>query len=117
DLGGPPVGDWRRDARLQTRNGLFEHLLIEFETNLLDMAGLLLAEQIACAANVQVVGGKLEAGAKRIERLQDFKTSFGLRRNGFLCRQCEQCVGSQLGASHPPPQLIELRQPKAVGTM
>ncbi len=34
------------------------------------MAGLLLAEQIARAANIEIMAGKLEAGTQRIERLQ-----------------------------------------------
>jgi hypothetical protein len=49
---------------------LLEHLLVELEADLLDMAGLFLAEQVAGAADVEVVAGELEAGAERIERLQ-----------------------------------------------
>jgi hypothetical protein len=38
--------------------------LIELEADLLDVAGLLLAEQIAGAADIEVMGGELEAGAE-----------------------------------------------------
>ena len=40
-----------------------QHRLIEFEADFLDVAGLLFAEQIAGAANVEVVRRKLEACA------------------------------------------------------
>ncbi len=56
---------------------LFQHLLVELEADFLDMAGLFLAEQIARAANVEIVAGKLEAGAERIERLQHLQAALG----------------------------------------
>ena len=58
---------------------LLQHLLIELEADLLDVAGLLLAEQIAGAADVEIVGGELEAGAERVERLQHLQPALGLR--------------------------------------
>src|SRR5690606_30898082 len=52
-------------ARLRLRDRILEHLLVELDTDLLDVAGLLVAEQIACPANVQVVTGESETGAER----------------------------------------------------
>ena len=82
DLRRPAVGDRRGDTGFQAQNRLFQHLLIELETDFLDVAGLLLAEQIAGAANIEVVRGELESGAERVQRLQNFQPPFGLRRDG-----------------------------------
>ena len=73
-------GDRLGDAGLEARHRLLQHLLIELEPDLLDVAGLLLAEQIAGAADVEVVRGKLESGAQRVERLQHLEPPLGLRR-------------------------------------
>ncbi len=59
---------------------LLQHLLVELEADLLDVAGLLVAQQIAGAANVEIVRGELEAGAQRVERLQHLEAALGLRR-------------------------------------
>ncbi len=74
------VGDRRGDAGLEARHRLLQHLLVELEADLLDVAGLLLAQQIAGAADVEIVGGELEAGAERVERLQHLEPALGLRR-------------------------------------
>ena len=55
-------------ARLGLEDRLLEHRLVELEADLLDMARLLVAEQIAGAADVEIVGGELEAGAEAVER-------------------------------------------------
>ena len=96
---------------------LLQHLLIELEADLLDVAGLLLAEQIAGAADVEIVRGELEARAERVERLQHLQPPLGLRRDLALLRQREQRIGAQLRAPDPPAQLIELRQPEHVGAV
>ena len=66
---------------LSCSDRLLQHLLIELEADLLDVAGLLLAEQIAGAADVEIVRGELEAGAERVERLQHLEPALGLRRD------------------------------------
>ena len=117
DLRRPAVGDRRGDAGLEARHRLFEHLLVELEADLLDVAGLLVAQQVAGAADVEIVGGELEAGAKRVERLQHLQPPLGLPGDLALRRQREQRIGAQLRATHPPAQLIELRQTEHVGAM
>ncbi len=62
---------------------LLQHLLVELEADLLDVAGLFLAEQVAGTADVEVVAAKLEAGAERIERLQHLQPPVG--GAGQLC--------------------------------
>jgi hypothetical protein len=54
-------------AGLGLHDRLFQHRLVEFEPDFLDMPRLLVAEQVARAANVEIVAGKLEARAQRIE--------------------------------------------------
>ncbi len=68
----------RLAARLQRGHGLLQHLLVEFVADLLDVAGLLLAQQVAGAADIEIVAGELEARAQRIERLQHLEPPFGL---------------------------------------
>jgi len=81
------------------------------------VAGLFLAEKIAGAADVEIVGGELEARAERVERLQHLQPALGLRRDLALDRQGEQRIGAHLRAADAPAQLVELRQAEAVGTM
>ena len=58
---------------------LLQHLLIQLEADFLDVAGLFLAQQIAGAADVEIVRRQLEAGAERIERLQHLQPPLRLR--------------------------------------
>ena len=81
------------------------------------MAGLLVAEQIAGAADIEIVRGELEARAQSVERLQHFEPALGLRRDLARGRQREQRIGAQLGAADAAAQLIDLRQPEHVGAM
>src|SRR3546814_15767481 len=70
-------GDLRREAfarRSQARaaclgfhDRLFQHGLVKFEPDFLDMPGLLVTDQIARAANVEVMAGKLKTRAKPVE--------------------------------------------------
>ena len=76
------------------------------------MAGLLLAEQVAGAAQVEVVAGELEAGAERVERLQGGEPLLRLRRYLFVGGRGEDRVGARLRAPDPPAQLIKLAEPE-----
>src|SRR5262245_44163328 len=49
------VGFDRLLARPQSRHRLFEHRLIKFEAHLLDMARLFLAQEIAGAADIEIM--------------------------------------------------------------
>ena len=104
-------------ARLDALDRLAHHLLIELVADLLDVAGLLFAKEIAGAAQVEVVARELEAGAERIERLQNAEALLGLRRDLGLGRGGEIGVGADLRAADAAAQLIELRQAEHVGAM
>ena len=84
----------RADAGLHRDHRLFQHLLIKLEADFLDVAGLLVAKEIAGAADVEIVGGELEAGAERVERFQNFQPALGLRRDFAPGRQREQRIGA-----------------------
>jgi len=61
------------------------------------------------AADVEVVGGELEAGAERVERLQYLETALGLR--GDLALRQRQRIGAHLRPTHAAAELVELREP------
>ena len=96
---------------------LLQHLLVELVADLPDVAGLLLAEQIAGAADVEVVAGELEAGAERVERLQHLQPPLGGRGQLPVGRHGEQRIGALLGAADAAAQLVELRQAEHVGAV
>ena len=104
-------------AALELGDRLFQHLLVELEADFLDVAGLLLAEQVAGAANVEVVAGELEAGAERVERLQHLQPPLGRVGQLAVGRQREQRIGAHLGAPDAAAQLVELRQAEHVGAV
>ncbi len=81
------------------------------------MAGLLLAEKIARAADVEVVAGELEAGAQAFERLQHLQPP--LRRIGQLSvsRHGKQRIGTLLGPADAAADLVELGEAEIVGPM
>ncbi len=66
-----------RVAALQRRHRLLQHRLVQLEADLADMAGLLLAEQIAGAPDVEIVARQHEARAERVERLQHLEPLLG----------------------------------------
>ena len=81
------------------------------------MAGLLVAEQIAGAANVEIVAGELEAGAEAVElceHLQPLLRRFGDLRFG---RRGQIGIGAGLRPPDAAAQLVELRQAEAVGAV
>ena len=64
----------------QLGDRVLQHLLVELDADLADVAGLLLAQQIAAAADVEVVAGELEAGAQAVQRLQHLQPPLRRRR-------------------------------------
>ena len=110
-----PAGVGHLAAVLHLGHRLLQHLLVEFEADLLDVAGLLFAEQIAGAADVEVVAGELEAGAERVQRLQHLQAAVGGVGQLLVRGQREQRIGAHLGAADTAPELVELRQAEHVG--
>ena len=96
---------------------LLQELLVELDADLADMAGLLLAQKVAGAADVEVVAGELEARAQRVERLHDLEP-LGRRLVQRLARRHGEIgIGAGLAAADAAAQLVELGQAEHVGAM
>ena len=54
-------------------HSLLQHLMIELDSDFLNVTRLLIAQQISSSTNVQVVARKHEPGPQTVERLHDFK--------------------------------------------
>src|SRR5262245_14022919 len=67
DLRAPLLLPLTNVAALERRHRLLQHRLVEFKANLLNVARLLLAKEIASTADVHVVAREREAGAQRVE--------------------------------------------------
>ena len=106
-------------AAVGARRGdrLFEHVLVELDADLADMPGLLVAEQIAGAADVEVVARQLKPGAQSVQGLHDFEPALRGRRQLLLLRQGQIGVGAHLAAPDAAAQLVELRQAEHVGAV
>ena len=70
DLRRPGIGGCCLSLAAGLGHRVFQHLLVELDANLADMAGLLVAQQIAGAADIQIVAGQGEAGAELVQRLR-----------------------------------------------
>ena len=81
------------------------------------MAGLFVAQQIARAANVEIVAGELEPGAERIEIAEHFQALFGDFRKLRVLGVGQIGVGAQFGAPDAAAQLIELGEAENVGAV
>src|SRR5690348_393503 len=108
---------WSDAAGLQLDNRILEHRLIELESDFLDVPRLLVAEQIARAANIEVVAGELEACTEIVELGQDLQPL--LRRFGDRSRRRhgEIGIGPCLRAADAATKLIQLGKSKTVRTI
>ena len=106
-----------RLAGLQRGDRLLQHLLVELVADLLDVAGLLLAEEVAGAADVEVVARELEAGAERVERLEHLEPALGIAGEDAFGRHGEQRIGALLRAADAAAELVELGEAEHVGAM
>jgi len=98
----------------QLGNRLGDHTHVQVETDTGNMAGLLAAQHIARAANLQILHCHLNAGAEfRVggERAQAFQR----RLRHSLFRTVEEVgVGTLPASPHPAAQLVQLREPEPV---
>ncbi|MNQ95720.1 hypothetical protein D3C85_1112900 [compost metagenome] len=101
----------------QFGDGVFQHLLIQLDPDLADMARLLVAQQVAAAALIQIVTGQLEAGAQIVQRLQHLQTLLGrqAQRPFGVRRQIGECP--RLGPSDTASDLVQLGQAEHVGAV
>src|SRR5262245_33920062 len=81
------------------------------------MPRLLLAQKVAGAANIEIVARQSEAGAERIERLQDLEPLLCGLGEGAVGWSRQQRIGALLGAAYAAAKLIKLSQAEHVGAM
>ena len=118
DLRGPfAVGGQLDLAGLQLGDLLVQHVLVELEADLADVAGLLLAEEVAGAADVEVLGGEGEAGAEAVEGAEDAQALFGLGGELLARLGHDEGVGAELGAADAAADLVELGEAEHVGAL
>ena len=114
--------DFRFDGHLdgaaaQFVDGLFQHLGVEFVADRGHAPRLLLAQQVAGPADLQVVGRQPEAAAQVVQFLQDFQAPLGVARERAFVADQQIGVRAQRGATDPAAQLVELGQSEAVGAV
>ena len=101
-------------VRVRGAHRLVEHLHVQLEAEGGDVAGLLVAEQVAGAADLQVAHGDLEAGAQLgvvAERAEALGRLLGEGR-GAGVQQVR--VGALAAAADPPAYLVELGEAEHV---
>ena len=94
-----------------------QHLAIHVEPDGLDVAMLLAAKHVACAAQLQVEGGDAEARAQFAEflhRCEAFTRDVGER--GFRRNQ-QIGISALAGTTHAASQLVKLGEAQAVGAI
>ncbi len=101
-------------AVLQRLHRVVQHVRIELEADLVDLARLLVAEHFAGAADLEVVHRKIEAGAQFLHLLDRFQPA--LRLLGQRLRIVDQQVriGLVMRAADAAAQLVELREAELV---
>src|ERR1043166_9604966 len=81
------------------------------------MAALLGAKKVARTANLQVAHGNLKATAKRRVLLNRAEPFAHIREQAGVAWQQQIRVRLVLIAAHPAAQLVQIAQPKPVGTI
>ena len=94
-----------------------EHLPVEIETDLLDLAGLAFAEQFTGAADLEVVGGQGESRAQIVQRGECVEALLGVRRHRFARRRQQVGIGAMVRTAHAPAQLMQLGETEGVGAV
>ena len=84
----------------QFGNGLFEHTLVGFITQIGDESALLGTQQVASAADVQVLHGNLDAGAQVAETLDGLQPASGIGRQRLAWRHEQVAEGLAAAAPH-----------------
>src|SRR3546814_6300312 len=92
-------------ACLGFHDRLFQHGLVKLEPDFLDMPGLLVTDQIARAANVEVMAGKLKTRAKRVEVGKHLQPLLRRLRNQPIGGRGQISISAGLGPPHTSAKL------------
>ena len=85
-------------------------MVVELEADSRDLAVLLLTEQVAGAANLEVAHGELEPGAEVLQVTDDVEAFVGLLGERPRGRIHHVCVRALPRTSNASAQLVELRE-------
>src|SRR6266540_1083994 len=130
DVGHVGIGDERGDGELHVRvhllarrlapelpHRLVEELRVELEADRLDLAGLVLAEEVPRPADLEIVARDLEARAELAEALQHLEPLLGILRHWPPRRNEQVRIGSLPRAADAAADLVQLGEPEAVGAV
>src|SRR3954454_8815388 len=107
----------REPLALARAHGLVEHRHVELEAERRDVAGLLVAEQVAGAADLEVAHRDLEPGAELGVVAQRAQALGRLLRQRGRARVQEVRVRALARAAHATADLVELGEAEQVGAL
>ena len=81
------------------------------------MAGLLLSQNIAGAADVHIMTGQRKTGAQRIQRLQNAQAPLGYRIKLAVRRNGEISIAPDFAAPYSSLELVKLCQTEHIGAV
>src|SRR5690606_3162490 len=99
------------------RNGTVQQLVVERETDCLNLSALAFSEQLARAANLEVVCRERETGAESLQCLDRLEPFGGVGRQASQRRGDEISVGLMVRSADAPAQLMKLRKTEPVGAI
>ena len=115
--GGERLIEERLAARLQRLHRMLEHVEVQRQPDLGHLTALLLAEQLAGAADLEIVSRQHEAGTELFHRFDGLETLRGIARQRLPGRRDEVGIGAVVRAADAAAQLMQLRQAHAVGAV
>ncbi len=101
-------------AMFERLHRLLQHLHVEGEADRFDLAALIVAQQLACAADLQIVGGERKAGAEIFERRNGLQPLGRILGHQLGMRGEQVGIGLVVGAADPAPQLVQLGQAQMI---
>ena len=102
-------------AALQAAHGLGQHLVVKLKAHFQHIAALLVAQHLACTANLQIVHRQIKAAAQLLHLLNRFQALRGLLGQAVDIGHHQIRIGLVMAAAHAPAKLMQLRQAKLVG--
>ena len=104
-------------ARAQRIHRASQQFRVQREADFLDLSALLVAEQFAGAADLEIVRREREPGAEILERIDRLEPLDRIGRHDGT-RRCDQVgIGAMVRAADAAAQLVQLRQAEAVGAI
>ena len=101
----------------QFTDSLVENLLIGLVAQVFHESALFGTQQIARAADVQILHGKIETAAQVGEGLQSFQAAACLRCHRAAWRSQQIAEGLAVATAHSATHLMQVGQPEMIGTV